>query len=540
MSPTLEVPDVEYRVRGTFLEFRPAGSGSEKMLRSRSAGSIGLSQASPRPKASVEIGAGASKVTCRKRARSSADMHFVSLQEASQLARGYLADSSASTVEGKSFMSTAETNSGCVSPFGAKETRLRSAIEALYWTTCQGKQPGRGEVSDVLLHLSTLAPMPSAIKSRLMSHLLWSLGKMQHKGIKACALHDLLPCSELMTFHLSDLCAMLWGSVKLGLVELAGRIITALDSKPLEEVPPPSVANAMWCLSTLKLNTAAATSVFRKLLQLAVGAMRSFTCQGVANSLWAVAVAQDFRSAAGHFLQRAVARAMELQASLFQHEELCMAVWALGKIIGRNASDFLRGEGKCVQDWLLLAFSEATERIGRLKVQGVSMIATTLKHLKQEGFQEARSFLSAAARELSGKVHQCSGQALANLCHAFVSAIQKWPETLEKPGTYKEKVVRFAKAVAKRMGARPWDYAWRDLAAVASSFARAKLHVPEVRDFAEALLKHAEEKASLAYQDSVNLASLMNLPPKMEPRVGENPANNDRRRNRRKCKFQAP
>ena len=51
MSPTLEVPDVEYRVRGTFLEFRPAGSGSEKMLRSRSAGSIGLSQASPRPKA---------------------------------------------------------------------------------------------------------------------------------------------------------------------------------------------------------------------------------------------------------------------------------------------------------------------------------------------------------------------------------------------------------------------------------------------------------------------------------------------------------
>lgn len=89
------------------------------------------------------------------------------------------------------------------------------------------------------------------------------------------------------------------------------------------------------------------------------------------------------------------------------------------------------------------------------------------------------------------------------------------------------------------MGARPWDYAWRDLAAVASSFARAKLHVPEVRDFGEALLKHAEEKGSLAYQDSVNLASLMNSPPKMEPRVGENPANNDRRRNRRKCKFQA-
>ena len=34
----------------------------------------------------------------------------------------------------------------------------------------------------------------------------------------------------------------------------------------------------------------------------------------------------------------------------FEAQELCMAVWALGKIIGRNASDFLRGEGKCVQD----------------------------------------------------------------------------------------------------------------------------------------------------------------------------------------------
>ncbi|CAJ1352612.1 unnamed protein product [Effrenium voratum] len=485
MSGWIEVRDgIESCVRDTFLEFRVVGS-EPKLRRSKSTGSIEATPVTP-----------ATPMFMPKASKISAGDCFSAA-----------GDSSAST----------KTNSGCVSPCGTKEVYLQSAIEALHRATCQGKQASRCEVSDIILQLPTLADLPADSKSRLMSQLMWSLGKMQYKQVEVYALPDLIP-SELVTFRTSDLCAMLWGSVKLGITELSRRIITALDTMPLRDVPPQSVANGMWCLGTLKLNTAAARSVFSKFLQLAVqDDMRNFTCQGVANSLWAAAHHQLDKLQAQHFLKKAVLRAMELETSDFQHEELCMAVWAVGRIIWSardSRGNFLRGQYKCVQDWLLLAFKEATGKIRLLKPQGVSMIAITLKNLKQDRFPEARDFLLAAARELSGKVHECSGQALANLCHVFCGRmmVKLWPsETLEERAAYKAQVVvPFAAAVAKRLTSQVWDYSSRDLFAIASSFARAKLgHVQEVHDFAVALL-NAPSNGSLTSQDSMNLVFLMN------------------------------
>ena len=90
--------------------------------------------------------------------------------------------------------------------------------------------------------------------------------------------------------------------------------------------------------------------------------------------------------------------------------------------------------------------------------------------------------------------------------------VKLWPsETLEERAAYKAQVVvPFAAAVAKRLTSQVWDYSSRDLFAIASSFARAKLgHVQEVHDFAVALL-NAPSNGSLTSQDSMNLVFLMN------------------------------
>ena len=55
-------------------------------------------------------------------------------------------------------------------------------------------------------------------EQQLLKHFLpnsasWPQGKMQYKQVEVYALPDLIP-SELVTFRTSDLCAMLWGSVK--------------------------------------------------------------------------------------------------------------------------------------------------------------------------------------------------------------------------------------------------------------------------------------------------------------------------------------
>jgi hypothetical protein len=275
--------------------------------------------------------------------------------------------------------------------------------------------------------------------------------------------------------------------------------------------------------------------------------LESFTPQGLANVLWALAqlrvagVGKGPQDNGVRLTLVAMAEASAGRLLEFQAQELSMVAWSYAKLYefkkGEMTGPAQKGRASSrpasVDEMLLKLASVATDQIDKFEDQGISNIAWALATLELTGaapaLAPARGFIEATMAHCTTELGGYSAQAVANLMWACVRTDCSRPG-----GRNRSRMGRFCSAVAEEMMLRMTTppnglshdrhgahitVTWRDLAGVAVALSHWRQKSQSVVNFMTLLSHQAAEwvaKGDLTSQQMLNIAqsaARLHVPP---------------------------
>jgi hypothetical protein len=267
----------------------------------------------------------------------------------------------------------------------------------------------------------------------------------------------------------------------------------------------------------------------------------SFTSQGVANVLWALAtlrtagVGKGPQDSTMRLALVALAETTSSRLQDFQLQELSMVAWSFAKLYEPRAAGAQRGRGSArpieVDRMLMDLAAVATWYVDGFEGQGLSNIAWALATLELTGpapdVAPARAFITAAVEVCTCKLEGYSTQAIANLLWACTRA-----ESAEQHRRPKKTMGHFCSAVADVMMqriARGLDgVTWRDLSSVAIALMHSRKKSPAVMKYITMLVHRTAEQVAnggLSAQQMLNIAQAaarMKVTPREMQRLVDN------------------